>query len=463
MTDYAKLLQLVNPIAEETTIKGLCHGDMQTAFQLIDQLDASDYHDQRYQILFMALQNLIRGIEPIDTKAIVTECRSLIGELKLKVTIAPELIDNLVGDTDKAASYANTVKRLSWLRKTADFAEWLVKELQMQPDPNELFTSAQERFQILQPKQVNQDFIYGWDTIRIQQNAIAQRIKEFEAGETVRFDWPWASWNNIVRPLRPGMLGILAAADGMGKTTFLEIIAEHWAKREYHVVYVHLEDSIDYKFDRRTARHALVPIESVEDGSLTREELRRIQEADRQMASLANYLHYYYAGGKSMVEIISNLESRVREGVCQVVVFDYLDKVQPTRGQSKMFGDNTWERQAHDVEKLKNFAEKCNVPVFSATQGNKDMQENGVQTRKSIQGSGQKSQKSQLVIILTRDIVGEGGLYDSQNTLLAEAGEYSPIVNVRIDKQNRGKTGGFKQFLVGKYFTVRDIDRRPLN
>jgi thiamine pyrophosphate-dependent acetolactate synthase large subunit-like protein len=143
-------------------------------------------------------------------------------------------------------------------------------------------------------------------------------------------------------------------------------------------------------------------------------------------------------------------------------VFDYLDKVQPSRGQAKLFGDNTWERQAADMEALKTFAEKSNIPVFTATQGNKSMQNGGTQTRQNIQGSGQKSQKAQLVIILSRDIVGDGGLYDSDNVLLAEAGEYSPIVNVRVDKQNRGRTGGFKQYLAGKYFTVRDIERRPL-
>lgn len=333
----------------------------------------------------------------------------------------------------------------------------------MQPDPNELFTDAQERFQILAPKAINQNFVYGWDTIKLQQKAIQQRVVEQASGTLTRFDWPWSTWNSIVRPLRPGMIGVLAAADGQGKSTFLEVVAEHWAQNHLHVVYVHLEDSLDYKFDRRTARQALVPIEHVEEGTLTREEFRRVDDADKKMADWAHYLHYYYAGGQGMVEIISELETRVSEGVCQAVVFDYLDKVQPTRGQGKLFGDNIWERQANDMEKLKNFSEKANVPVFTATQGNKDMQGEGVQTRKNIQGSGQKSQKAQLVIILSRDIVGEGGLYDSENNLLAEPGEYSPIVNVRIDKQNRGKTGGFKQFLIGKFFTVRDIDRRQLN
>lgn len=462
MTEYAKLLQLVNQVAEETTIKGMCQGDMQTAFAISEMLESSDYYDQRYQVMFLALQNLLRSIEPIDTAAIVAECKSVANEYNLKVLITPDMVERLTGDVTKAVAYAQTVKRLSWLRSTADFAYWLVKELQAQPAPEELFVAAQERFQVLQPKLTNDNFVYGWDTVKMQAKTLEQRVKDAQEQTGLRFDWPWHSWNNIIRPLRGGMVGILAAADGMGKTTFLEQVAEYWAECGYQTVYVHLEDALDYKLDRRTARQALVEMNHIEDGTLTAEEWRKVEAADQRMAQWACNLHYYHAAGKCMGEIVRELESRISEGVCQAVVFDYLDKVQPSRGQAKLFGDNTWERQAADMESLKTFAEKANIPVFTATQGNKSMQNGGTQTRQNIQGSGQKSQKAQLVIILSRDIVGDGGLYDSDNVLLAEAGEYSPIVNVRVDKQNRGRTGGFKQYLAGKYFTVRDIERRPL-
>jgi hypothetical protein len=188
-----------------------------------------------------------------------------------------------------------------------------------------------------------------------------------------------------------------------------------------------------------------------------------VQGADRKIEQWAGRLHYYHAAGASMTEILRELESRVTEGICQAVVFDYLDKVQATRGQAKLFGDNTWERQANDMEALKTFAEKFGLPVFTATQGNKNMLDSGTQTRKNIQGSGQKSQKAQLVIILTRDIVGEGGMYDDDHELLAHPGEYSPFPKLRVDKQNRGRTGDFRQFYAGQYFVVRDIEplRQP--
>ncbi len=458
MTDYAELLQLVHPTAEATTLKALCSGEIAQAIALAEQLEESDYHDPRYQVIFAAVTNLLRGIEPLDTRSIVTECQAVVADRKLKLHVTAEFVESLSGDLNRAVPYANTVKRMAWLRRTADFAYWLVKELQTHPNPDDLFAAAQEHFQVLQPKRTNIDFVYGWDTVRMQQEAIAQRIGAIIDDASVRFDWPWRTWNRMIRPLRVGMVGILAAPDGMGKSLYLEEVAEHWAKAGKQVVYVHLEDALEYKLDRRTARHALVDMDHIEDGTMTPIEKSKIGDADTRMARWAGNLHYYHAAGRSMAEIVRELESRITEGVCQSVVFDYLDKVQPTRGQAKLFGDNLWERQAADMEALKTFAEKAGIPVLSATQGNKAMQGNGTQTRASIQGSGQKSQKAQLVVILTREIVGEGGLYDADGVELATAGEYSPIVKVRVDKQNRGRTGSFQQFLLGKYFTVRDIE-----
>jgi len=454
-------LGLVNANAEIAVLYAM-RTDTAAAVDLAQKLEPSDFHDPRRAIIFEAIRALLLGVEPIDTAAIVAECRALVTDRKLKFAIDTGYIESLTGgETRRAQLYGNTVRRLAWLRGAGDFAFWLVQELQARPDPDDLFTAAQERWQTLAPKRVNSNFVYGWDTQPAHRAELRKRIADHEAGIRSGYDWPWASWNKLMRPLQPGFVATLAAPDGMGKSTYLEMIAEHWASRGYHVVYVHLEDSLTYKLDRRMARTALVGIDRIQDGNLSPDDQRKIADAESRMSAWADLLHYYEAPGESMTTILRELESRVAEGVCQAVVFDYLDKVRPTRGQSQLYGNNLWERQADDMEQLKAFAEKSKLAVLTATQGNKAMQDAGTQTRQAIQGSGQKSQKSQLVVILTRDLVGSGGMKDSNGALIAAAGEYSPMVNVRVDKQNIGRTGGFQQVLVGQYFTVRDIERKP--
>lgn len=462
MSDYAELLNLTNPDAEMTVLTAMLDG-APIAVDLAQLLEPSDFCDPRRGLVFEAITQILMGIDPLDRPTVMARIQRIQRERpeRERVFVADDYLDHFRSpNTARAMSYAHSVKRLAWLRGAGDFAHWLVQELQVRPDPEDLFTAAQERWQVLQPRRAESRFVYGWDTIKMHDDIMRERKREREEGTLKRFDWPWQSWNNLIRPLRPGMVGIIAAPDGQGKTTYLEMVAEHWAQRGMHVVYVHLEDAIDYKLDRRRARHALVPLDHIEDDTLTADEEARLADASYTMSAWSDGLHYLDAAGESMTAILRELESRVAEGVCDCVVFDYLDKVQPSRNQAQVYGSNAWERQANDMEQLKTFAERNRVPVLTATQGNKSMQDQGeTQTRKAIQGSGQKSHKAQLVVILTREIVGEKGLRDASGALVANPGEYSPIVSVRIDKQNRGRTGSLRQFMVGQFFTVRDIDR----
>lgn len=450
---FGEILELTHPTAEGAILAGML-ADSEQASEIVQALEPTDFHNERYGVVFEAMRNLLSGTEPIDKPAVVAECKRVIQHRGLKLAVNESHLI-FEGDPKRAASYAQTVKRLSWLRNAAGFAHWMIQELQGRPDPEALFGEAQEKWQQLRPVQKTSSFVYGWDTVNMYDEFLA--AEKNPPDKSSYLSWPWHTWNQKIRPHRKGTVGTLAAPDGMGKSIYLEMIAECWAMQDTHTVLVHLEDDLGYKKDRRLARYSHVDFEHIEDRRLDAAEKVKVRDAEQRICDFAGHLHYYHAPGQSMTEIVRELETRVSEGVCQAVVLDYLDKVQPTRAQAKLFSDSIWERQANDMEQFKTFAERAGVPVFTATQGNKDMQGEGVKTRKAIQGSGQKSQKSQLVVILTRELAGPEGQKDKLGNLIAKPGEYSPIVDVRIDKQNRGQTGQFQQVLAGKYFTVLDM------
>lgn len=453
-----QVLELTHPTAESTVLAAMRRGSVDDAIYMADNLQAADFSDPRRRVVFQAMVNVLRGTEPLDDSAILAECGQVARDMRLDVRIDGGYLAGLEGDPLRGRAYAATVKRLAWLRSGGEFAYWYIQRLQERPDPEQFFAEAQERLQTLQPPAKTQRFVYGWDTVGSHRADIAQRVADAKDGKANPFLWPWGSWNAMIRPLRPGMLGLVAASDGVGKSTYLELIAEHWAKGGLHTVYVHLEDSLDYKLDRRLARWARVPLQVIEDGTQTEAQQASMDRAQANIDRNLPTLHYFDAAGMSMAEVTQELRARVQEGVCQAVVLDYLDKVQPSRAQAKLYGDQIWERQGNDVEMLKTFAEKCRLPVMTASQGNKAMQGSGTKTRKDIQGSGAKTQKAQMVAILTRDIVGDKGLQDERGEVLADPGEYSPFIDVRVDKQNRGKTGiTIRQFLIGQYFDIRDV------
>jgi replicative DNA helicase len=457
-THAQQVLELTHPTAETTVLAAMRRGNVDDAIYMADNLQAADFSDPRRRIVFQAMVNVLRGVEPLDDSAVLAECGQVARDMRLDVRIDGGYLAGLEGDPLRGRAYAATVKRLAWLRSGGEFAYWYIQRLQERPDPEQFFAEAQERLQQLQPPAKTQRFVYGWDTVTAHRADIAQRVQDAKDGKVSPYLWPWASWNRDVRPLRPGMLGLVAASDGMGKSTFLECIAEHWAKGGLHVVYVHLEDALDYKLDRRLARWARVPLQAIEDGTQTDEQQAQMDKAQANIDRFLPTLHYFDAAGMSAAEILTELKARVGEGVCQAVVLDYLDKMQPSRAQAKLYGDQIWERQGNDVEMLKTFAEKNRLPLMTASQGNKTMQDSGTRTRKNIAGSGAKTQKAQMVAILTREIVGDQGLQDGRGVKLADPGEYSPFIDVRIDKQNRGKTGiTIRQFLLGQFFDIRDV------
>jgi len=466
MANVIDTLKLYNHEAEATVI-GSMLADENFAARLVQQLEDSGhldlFHNPRNKVMFQAFLNLLRGIEPINRENLAAECRRVAIELNEKqpVSVPIEYINSLPTNPGKGVEAAFTIQRLAWIREAGGYAEWFLKAIQMNPDPSEFYAEAQERWQVLSPKKKEGATLYGWDTIAKGREIAEQRAQEAQLGMARRFDWPkeWPSWNEYIRPARAGMLYLLAAPDGVGKSTYLEWIAEHWAIKGNKVVLLHLEDDHEYKLDRRKARWAKVPLADIEDGTLTAAQQKAVDRAEDEISAWASNLHYTHLPGATCASALAEAQKLVDEGECQALVIDYADKFTSDRRQVQLYGDGEWSRQGDDIEQLKTFAERNRLPVFTATQGNKGMQDQGrVITRKDIEGSGRKSQRSQCVILVTREILTTPVLDDKGKTL-AKVGDYSPYAKLRVDKQNRGWTGTFYQLFRGEYYRIGDLPK----
>lgn len=446
---------LIHPSAEVSVLYGLCGSDTEKAVAIAKMIDPLEFSSPAYQVIAEAAIRILNGYEPLDVKTLDATCRDIVQERRLSgVTVAPSMLESITaGDATRSLAYAVTVKRFAWLRRAKEFSEWFDSAILDMGDPDELFAGAQERIQHLQPAQLAPRFIYGWDTLKTHDAMLKERMRKSGEGNLVLFDYPWPSWNKWIRPLRAGLVGVVAAPDGIGKSTVLEMVAEHWAQKRVNVVFVHLENDFDYTMNRRLCRWSKVPIAAIEDGTINHAQEAEIKATYQRMD--LDTLHYLGFSGQTMGELLAELSIRHSQGVVDAVVLDYLNKVRPSREQAKLFAGRPYERQADDMELLKSWAVEHKVPVLTAVQMNKEGQGDGRQTRKNIRGSGEISEKSQLVVVLTREILEHDMVYNQQT--IAVAGEASPVMKVRIDKQNRGKTGEWEMFYVGKHFFVADM------
>jgi replicative DNA helicase len=256
--------------------------------------------------------------------------------------------------------------------------------------------------------------------------------------------WPWETWNKLIDPLDDGMLAVATAPDGMGKTIYGESIAEHWARNRNKIVFVHYELNRKLMMLRRTARHTSVEPRAIKSGRLTPIEKERINKARSTLLAWDGYITYLHTPGWTMERTVAELTRLHAEGQCDAVVLDYLEKASASARQLRMFGTNHFQREADNVEQLKNFAETTGSPVLMIAQMSKDGKGRDFDKmdRTGMRGAGEKSEKANLVVMLNRD---------------REEGGYSNMVHVLVDKNTMGATGTFNQWMQPEYYRVGDI------
>jgi replicative DNA helicase len=259
--------------------------------------------------------------------------------------------------------------------------------------------------------------------------------------------WPWASWNRLIDPLPPGMLAVITAGDGQGKTIVAECISESWALQRNRVVYVHYELNHSVMMDRRYSRHTGLTVRELKSGTLTPEGMQAINRAHGKLKIIQGGITYQHSAGWTMERTIARLRQLKADNLCDVVVVDYLEKNAASRRQMQMFGTSTFQREADNVEQIKNFAEQTETPVVLLAQLSKAGKKGDFDDldRTAMRGAGEKSEKANVVILLHRD---------------KEDGGYSNLLNVKVDKNTLGATGSFAQYMKPENFTVLELEEK---
>jgi replicative DNA helicase len=253
--------------------------------------------------------------------------------------------------------------------------------------------------------------------------------------------WPWDSWSRLLDPLDPGLLAVLSAGDGVGKTACAENIAEHWARCGLNVVFVHFELNRSLMLDRRMVRHTGIPRRELKTGLLSPQQVALQEQADEHLRSWPGSITYLHTPRWSMEKVIGEVSSLVSDSLCDVFVIDYLEKAAPSARQLKTFGSNVFPREADDVEIIKSAAEALERPALLLSQLNKSGKTATFETldRTAIRGAGEKTEKANIVILLHKE---------SSDT---------SIVRVRVDKNTMGPCGSFEQYMDGARFLLIDL------
>lgn len=324
----------------------------------------------------------------------------------------------------------------------------LMRHVYADDSPAEIITWLNAQIAKLHPQYKKSPLMTWQESFAEYDKIMTTRASRSALPESERrsLTWPWRTWNDRIDPLEPGLLFVLAGADGAGKTLYAENVAEHWAKMGRQVVYLHFELSRAVMLDRRMIRQSGIERRTLLSGVLTTQQAGARTAADKLLSAYPGAITYAHVPGWTVESALTLVRSLIAEQHCDVFIVDYLEKAAPSGRQMKLFGSNKFEREADDVEQIKSFSESTGledapeIPAMMVAQLNKLGKGKALAdlSRSDIRGAGEKTEKGNIVVLLHHE-------------------DENPEVNVKIDKNTMGPTCSFKQYMNKARFLVADI------
>lgn len=442
MTDKRILSQLRNEDAERAVITAAILD--RDAVPRCD-VTPDDFTNPQYREMWATILDLWTGDEIIDFVAMM--------DAGFESGVLVDMMNAEYISPPYAAHYASTVKKYSTLRQYVMIAEGLLSQAYTAgQEPDTLYTWLQGQLATIGHGNKHNAVMDIPESIEFYRQLMEQRSAPVEMGDG-DWSWAWPSWNSRMDPLDVGMLCLVSARQGTGKTVYAEMQAEKWAKAGNRVAFVHFELNRELMFDRRMVRHTGIPRPVLKrgDAALSAEQLRIKHDAEEQIAQWSGNIFYVHSPGWTMAQAMRTCE---KLGVDAVVV-DYLNKAAASSKQVRIFGSDKNGRQADDVEAVKNTMERNYWRGILLAQFNKEGKKSSEPTAEDIRGSGEIADKANVIILVNRQKV-DNIVRDGRDVVVAEPGMYGPDATVTIDKNTMGVGGQIEQYFHGPTYAVYD-------
>lgn len=442
MSDKRYASQLRNEEAERAVIVA-CMLERES-MRAID-LSPSDFTTSLYRDMFAAMMDLWTADDIIDPVALMDA-----GFDPVDVTT---LFSSSYVSPGYAAHYAGMVKKYAVLRQYVGLAEQLIGQVHtVGQEPDALYTWLHGQLAAIGHSDKHSAIINGLESLDFYRELMQRRAEPVNTGDG-DWSWQWASWNQRMDPLDAGMLCIIGARQGSGKTVYAEMQAEKWAKAGNRVAFLHFELNRELMFDRRMVRHTGIQRTILKrgDNALSPSQLQIKRAAEAAMEAWVSNIEYIHCPGWTMAQAMRTAEKLNVDAV----VVDYLNKAAPSGKQIKMFGSDKHGRQADDVETVKNAMERQYWRGILLAQFNKEGKRNSDPTAEDLRGSGEIADKANVIVLVNRDKV-DAIVRDGNGVTVAEPGMYGPHTLVNIDKNTMGVGGQISQYFHGPTYSVFD-------
>lgn len=375
-------------IDAEQSVLGAMMSSKAAARDVADILNPDDFYRPSHSMVFTAIGRLDSRGEPADAITVADELARL-GELSGvggKVYLA-ELV-SCVGIASNATYYAEIVRDLAGKRRLIESAIKITQDAHESALPaSEQVENARALFDKAMPGRVQAE---------TYDSALPRVIETMERGTSRGLATCWPDLDRIIYGLRKGLLYVVGARPGVGKSIVaLQLATDMWDRHGKATYFASLEMTSDEIVQRSLAARTGVPLHRIIEGNLSEHEWDRISpHADDLRSSL---VHIADSGRQTIGSVRSGARTLARRGSLGLVVIDYLQLMAPRDPKMPR------EQQVAEMSRgAKLLAKELDVPVVLLSQLNRGSLDrpDKTPTLNNLRESGAIEQDADVVLLL---------------------------------------------------------------
>lgn len=387
-------------------------------------LTAEDFYILRNAYIWEAFTRIAERNERVDYVTVHDELRAM---GRLQEIGGPGYLTQLINNTPTyvhAEIYGRLVERAAIRRKLLAAADE-IKALALQEDlPIEkVTTEAEERLFNVTERNIKRDLVPMHEAINEYFDQIEDRMQNPE--QTSGLPTGFRDLDNLLGGLQRSDLLIFAGRPGMGKTSFLLSVALNAANVDARIAIFTMEMGAEQIVQRFVAMETGINMQRLRMGQLTQQEYTRFVQATGRLGQLQVFIDD--TPGMTPLQMRTKCRRMLHEHGLDLVIVDYLQLMNAGGG----YENNRVQEISYISRSLKELARELNVPIFSAAQLSRAVEQRQDKRPQlsDLRESGSLEQDADIVAFLYRDAV-----YN-------EATEFPNRADIIVAKHRNGPTG----------------------
>ena len=392
-------------------------------------LSADDFHNQEYQKIFSAMQNMYMGKQEIDLVTISSKLSEMYGNdanrlTQVAIEVSSGFFDTWAFDSHIQILKSCTTRRNIW--KIIDAAD---KELRDDGiDTSAILEKVRQQLRDLTISK------HSWKSMPDVLMDTFAALERKQNGEEPAMQTGISGLDAILAGFHPGEFTIIGARPAVGKSAFGGFVALSAATNGYKVGICSREMSSVQYGARIIARGCQVDPKKLRTGELDADDWVQITEA-AQLYSQADISFIFTA--KYVEDLRAEVQRKVDSGELDMLVVDYIQLL-----QTRIRFDKDYLRIGYVSKMLKDMSIDFNIAVVGLAQVGRQS-DGTMPSLAELRGSGDLEQDADNVIFLHRPSSEQDKyVHPADRTMFPALKENGlQYIAIQVAKQRQGPIG----------------------